>query len=107
MLEIQIAPLLKSTGLDRSKILKSYREAVTTARNGGMDVVLTSGANRPLGLRSAVAMAHIGILLGMDRAYADSAVTGLPLSIVERNMRKLTPGFVSDGIEVIQKGEEK
>jgi len=107
MLEIQIAPLLKSTGLNRSKILKSYREAVTTARDGGMDVVLTSGANQPMGLRSSVAMAHIGILLGMDRAYADRAVTNLPLSIIERNMRKLAPGFVSSGVEVIQKGDER
>jgi len=107
ILEIQIAPLLKSTGLNRSKILKSYREAVTTARDGGMDVILTSGASNPMGLRSSVAMAHIGILLGMDRAYADSAVTSLPLSIIERNMRKLQPGFVSSGVEIIQKGEEK
>jgi RNase P/RNase MRP subunit p30 len=106
MVEIQIAPLLKSTGLHRSKILKSYREAVSTARDGGMDIVLTSGACNPMGLRSSVAMAHIGILLGMDRAYADSSVTSLPLSIIERNMRKLQPDFVSSGVEVIQKGEE-
>lgn len=107
MLEIQIAPLLKSTGLNRSKIIKSYREAVSTARDGGMDIVLTSGACNPMGLRSSIAMAHIGILLGMDRAYADNSVTCLPLSIIEKNMRKLQPGFVSSGVEVIQKGEEK
>ena len=107
MLEIQIAPLLKSTGLNRSKILKSYREAVTTARDGGMNVILTSGASNPMGLRSSVAMAHIGILLGMDRAYADSAVSSLPMSIIEQNMRKLQPGFISSGVEVIQKGDEK
>jgi RNase P/RNase MRP subunit p30 len=107
MLEIQIAPLLKSSGLNRSKILKSYREAVSTARDGGMDIVLTSGACNPMGLRSSVAMVHIGILLGMDRDYADNSVTNLPLSIIERNMRKLQPGFVSSGVEVIQKGKEK
>ena len=107
MLEIQIAPLLKSIGLNRSKILKSYREAVTTARDGGMDVILTSGASNPMGLRSSVAMAHIGILLGMDRAYADSAATSLPLSIIKRNMKKLQPGFVNSGVEIIQKGDEK
>ena len=107
MLENQIAPLLNSSGLNRSKILKSYREAVSTARDGRMDVVLTSGTDQFMGLRSSVAMAHIGILLGMDRAYADSTVTSLPSSIIERNMRKLQPGFVSSGVEVIQKEEEK
>ena len=106
-LEIQIAPLLKSSGLNRSKILKSYRESVTTAMDAGMDVVLTSGAIHPMGLRSSVAMAHIGILLGMDRAYADSAASSLPMSIIERNMKKLQPGFVSSGVEILQKGEEE
>ncbi len=106
-LEIQIAPLLKTTGLNRSKILKSYREAVGTAREVGMDVVLTSGATYPMGLRSSVAMAHIGMLLGMDRAYADSSVSTIPMSIIERNMKKLQPEFVGDGIEILQKGEER
>jgi len=106
-LEIQIAPLLKTTGLNRSKILKSYREAVSTARDAGMDVVLTSGATHPMGLRSSVAMAHIGMLLGMNQAYAKSAVGTIPNSIVERNIKKLQPEFVSSGIEVLQKEEER
>lgn len=106
-LEIQIAPLLKSSGLNRSKILKSYRESVSTAMDAGMDVVLTSGAIHPMGLRSSVAMAHIGILLGMDRAYADSAASSLPTLIIERNMKKLQPGFVSSGVEILHKGAAK
>ena len=106
-LEIQIAPLLKTSGLNRSKILKSYRESVSTARDAGMDVVLTSGATHPMELRSSVAMAHIGILLGIDRAYAESAVSTIPMSIVERNVKKLQPEFVGNGIEILQKGEEK
>lgn len=106
-LEIQIAPLLKTSGLNRSKILKSYRESVSTAIDAGMNVVLTSGAIHPMGLRSSVAMTHIGMLLGMNRVYADSAVSGLPNLIIERNMKKLQPGFVSSGVEILQKGDEK
>ncbi|TFG29559.1 hypothetical protein EU528_09520 [Candidatus Thorarchaeota archaeon] len=106
-LEIQIAPLLKSTGLNRSKILKSYRESVRTATDAGMDVVLTSGAIQSMGLRSSVALAHIGILLGMERAYADSAVSSLPISIIEKNMKKLQPGFISNGVEIVHKGDER
>ena len=106
-LEIQIAPLLKTTGLNRSKILKSYREAVSTARDAGMDVVITSGATHPMGLRSPFAMAHIGILLGVDRAYAESAVGTIPMSIIERNMKKLQPEFVGSGIEILQKEEKR
>ena len=106
-LEIQIAPLLKLSGLNRSKILKLYRESVTTAMDAGMDVVLTSGAIHPMGLRSSVAMANIGILLGMDRSYADRAASDFPKSIIERNMKKLQPGFVNSGVEIIHKGEEQ
>ena len=106
-LEIQIAPLLKSAGLNRSKILKIYRESITTAMDAGMDVVLTSGAIHPMGLRSSVAMAHIGILLGMNRAYADSAASDFPKSIIERNIRKLQPSFVSSGVEIIHTGEKQ
>jgi len=106
-LEIQIAPLLKLSGLNRSKILKLYRESVTTAMDAGMDVVLTSGAIHPMGLRSSVAMAHIGILLGMDRSYADRAASDFTKSIIERNMKKLQPGFVNSGVEIIHKGEEQ
>ncbi len=105
-LEIQIAPLLKTSGLNRSKILKSYREAVSTARDAGMDVIITSGATHPLGLRSPATLAHIGILLGMDQAYAQSSARAIPMSIIERNMKKLQPEFVSNGIEIIQKEEE-
>jgi RNase P/RNase MRP subunit p30 len=105
-LEIQIAPLLKSSGLNRSKILKLYRESVSTAVDAGMNVVLTSGTSHPMGLRSSVAMAHIGILLGMERAYADNAVDEFPRMIVERNMKKLHPSFISSGIEIIKQGEK-
>ncbi len=102
-LEIQIAPLLKTSGLNRSKVLKSYRESVRTALDGGMGIVLASGTNHPLGLRSSVAMIHLGILLGMTRTEAEQAVIELPLSIIKQNLKKLQPGFVGDGIEVIHK----
>ena len=72
-----------------------------------MDIIVTSGATHPLGLRSSVAMVHIGMLLGMDRAYAESSVSTIPKSIIERNVKKLQPEFVSSGIEILQKGEEK
>jgi RNase P/RNase MRP subunit p30 len=75
--------------------------------DAGMRIVLTSGANRPMGLRSSVAMAHIGILLGMDRVYADKAVNEFPKAIIERNLTKIQPNFVSDGVEIIQRENEK
>ena len=106
-LEIQIAPLLRSSGLNRSKILKLYRECVTTAIDAGMNVILSSGATHPMELRSEIAMVHIGILLGMNREYAMKAVRELPKSIIEENLKKLQPNFISSGVEVIKQGEDR
>lgn len=103
-LEIQFAPLLESVGLSRSKIIKAYREAVETATNAGMSVVLSSGAKQAMHMRSAMAIRHIGVLLGMNSKYAETAVCKTPFDILERNQRRLSPEFIGDGVEIIQRG---
>ncbi|MFX1482465.1 MAG: RNase P subunit p30 family protein [Promethearchaeota archaeon] len=105
-LEIQFAPLLGSIGLERSKILKVYREAVERAINAGMPIILSSGARHPLGMRSAMAMRHIGLLLGMKSKFAETAVTKTPFEIMERNQRRFSPEYIDEGIEVVRRGGE-
>jgi len=104
-LEIQIAPLLHSSGLQRSRILKLYRETVATAVDAGMEVVISSGAVHPMGLRSPVAMVHIGMLLGIERKLAERAIQELPAHLIERSMKRRQPEFVSPGVEILR-GEE-
>ena len=100
-LEIQFAPLLDSIGLTRSKIIKTYRESVGIAKDSGMSVILTSGAKHPLHLRSAMAMRHIGQLLGMDSKYAEAVVSKTPFEILAQNKMKIDPKYVADGIEIM------
>ena len=104
-LEIQIAPLLQTSGLNRSKMLKIYREAIETARDNDMMIVLTSGARTPIELRSPVAMTHIGILLGLERSYAEKATDEFPSTIVLRNLKKLDPDYVTAGVELIKESK--
>jgi len=104
-LEIQAAPLLHSSGLQRSKILKMYRETVATAVDAEMGVVLSSGAAHPMELRSPVAMVHIGLLLGIERKLAENAIQELPTHLIERSMKRRQPEFVSPGVEILR-GEE-
>ena len=106
-LEIRFEPLLHLVGLNRSKVIKSFREAVTTAIDAGMQVILSSGATHPLHMRSPVAMQHLGELLGMTTKYAESAVRIAPLSIVERNRKRLDSGYVAEGVEVVRRGIKK
>jgi RNase P/RNase MRP subunit p30 len=105
-LEVQIAPLLSSTGLIRSRILKSYREAIITAIDANMGVVLSSGATYPMGLRSTVAMIHIGMLLGLEKRTAEQAVNEQPARIIEKNMKRMRPEYIRTGVEIRKGGND-
>ncbi len=106
-LEIQIAPLLGTSGLNRSKILKTYRVAMETAYDNGMMIVITSGAKMPMGLRAPVAMVHIGMLLGLEKTYAQKTIDDFPTIIVQRNLKKLDSNYVGAGVEIIRGSENR
>ena len=106
-LEIRFEPLLHLTGLNRSKVIKAYRESIRTAIDSGMQVILSSGALHPLHLRSARAIQHLGELLGMEPKYAENAINQAPLDIVERNRRRFSSDYVAEGVEILQRGTEK
>ncbi|MHA2358676.1 MAG: RNase P subunit p30 family protein [Candidatus Thorarchaeota archaeon] len=103
-LEIQFTPLLNLVGLNRSKIIKAFREAVEIATSAGMSIILSSGAKHPMQMRSTMAMRHIGLLLGMNSKYAETVVCKTPFEILERNLRRLGPEFIAEGVEIIQRG---
>jgi ribonuclease P/MRP protein subunit RPP1 len=105
-LEIPIRPLLRTSGLTRSKTLKVYREACRTATDAGMSVVISSGATEPIQLRSPRALRCIAHLLGMEDGLAKSAVIETPERIVATNLKRLRAEFVAPGIEVVERGDE-
>jgi len=104
-LEIPIAPLLTSSGLDRSKMLRVYRESVTTATHAGMRVVLSSGAIEPILMRAPSAMWFVGTLFGMDRRHSREAVYSVPDQIVAASEHKMRTESVSPGVEIVREGE--
>lgn len=106
-LEIRIEPLLFLAGLNRSKIIKIYRESVQTAIDSEMQVILSSGASHPLHMRSAMAIRYLGKLLGMESKYAENAINQAPLNLVERNRRRFSSEYVAEGVEILQRGTEK
>ncbi|MHA1905075.1 MAG: RNase P subunit p30 family protein [Candidatus Thorarchaeota archaeon] len=103
-LEISIAPLLDTSGLDRSRIIKVFRETVRIAVAGGMKIVLSSGSNEPIRLRAPSALQHIGLLLGLNIREAKEAVFDIPGQIVKRNEAKMSPDILSPGIEIVKRG---
>jgi RNase P/RNase MRP subunit p30 len=105
VLEILVAPLLETTGLDRSKIIKRYRECAQIAVASGMHVILASGASKPIQMRSPASLQYVGLLLGMDLAYMRKAVNDIPRDMLERNERNLSADFVARGVQIVQRGE--
>jgi len=104
-LEIPIAPLLETSGLDRSKVLKVYRESVATATSAGMNVVLSSCASEPILMRAPSAVWHIGILLGMDKQHSRETVYQVPDRILSLSERKRSSESITPGIEIVREDE--
>ena len=106
-LEIRFEPLLHLIGLNRSKVIKVHRESIRTAIDSGMQVILSSGATHPLHMRSAMAIQHLGELLGMESKYAENAINQAPIDIIERNRKRFSSDYVAEGVEILQRGTEK
>lgn len=101
-LEVNIVYLLQVSGLKRSRVLKSLRESIRTACRAGMRVVLSSGADSPLRMRSPTALEYIGSLLNINYTTTEKAIRNYPMEIVKRNVAKLGENFIAPGIELIE-----
>ena len=106
ILEIPVAPLLKSHGLDRSRIIKPIRETCKIAFNAGMKVALSSGSTLPIEMRSPTAFQHIGLLFGMDLQYWKKSIFEVPDQIIAQNQKKMDPSHIASGIELVR-GDDK
>ena len=103
-LEVPLRPLLKSSGLARSKVIKVFRENVQTAVGAKMQVVLSSGSTNVMSMRSPTAMRYVGLLIGLDWHYTKTAVHDGPQEIIDRNRKRLSPDFIAPGVEVVKRG---
>jgi RNase P/RNase MRP subunit p30 len=104
-LEISIAPLLGVSGLARSKVVKALRETTQTALDAGMPIVLSSGSDSPISMRSPRALCHVGLLLGLDWHGSEAAVYENPDRIFERNKKRLSVDYVGPGVEIVKRGD--
>jgi len=104
-LEVPLEPLLTSSGLTRSKVIKVFRENVQTAMGARMQVILSSGSKGVMSMRSPTAMQYVGLLLGLDWHHAKIAVHEGPQGIIDRNRKRLSPDFIAPGVEIVKRGE--
>ncbi len=104
-LEVSIGPLLGVSGLMRSRVFKVLRETTQTALDAGMPIVLSSGADSPINMRSPRALCNVGLLLGLDWHGSERAVYETPHRILEKNKNRLSPEYVGPGVEIVKRGE--
>ncbi|MFW9850729.1 MAG: RNase P subunit p30 family protein [Candidatus Thorarchaeota archaeon] len=100
-LEVCIAPLLTSIGLDRSRIIRSFHDSIVVALHAGMKIILTSGADLPIHMRSPVALRHIGMMLGLSRKEADDAILSNPKELVSQNIKRSSGDYIGPGVELL------
>jgi RNase P/RNase MRP subunit p30 len=71
---------------------------VENARHYDVPVVVSSGADEPLLMRGPRELAASMQLLGIGEEESLDMVSDVPRELVERNRRKLEPGYVSPGV---------
>ncbi len=99
-LEIQVGR--HATQLRARPVLAKLRDEVNIARSAGLNVVLTSGARRPVELRGPLDIAAVGCSLGLTPADSEAAVSTNPVTIVRANRQKLSPTHVELGVKLVR-----
>jgi len=106
-LEVDVAPLLAEWGYRRVNLLSYLRRMTIIAKKGHMPIILSSGASEPMSLRTAEDYCSLAYLFGMELHDARQAFSWASKSIVEQNRRKLSPDFVTPGVYVVRRGNER
>ena len=100
-LEIELAPILQLTTFSRIRLLSRLMHEVATAQRNKIPIILSSGATDPHLMRSAYDYTALASLFDLPMSAALKALSETPLTMVERNRKKLSPGYVAPGIHVV------
>lgn len=105
-LEINMSPLLYLSGQPRINLLRVLRREVLIARKYGVPIVISSGASKPSILRRPEDYMYLAYLIDLDPKSAKQALSDNPISIVERNRRKLGEDYVCPGVYIVRRGKD-
>ena len=101
-LEIDMAPLLFLTGFPRIRFLSSLRKEVALAEKSNVPIVISSGATDASLLRGPHDYGALATLFDLSMSLALRGFSENPLSILERNRKKLSPSYVAPGLFVVR-----
>ena len=100
--EIDMASILSSYRFPRIRLLSSLRKEVAVARKFDIPITISSGASDKNLLRSPHDYVALASLFDLPTSHALQALSEYPLSIIERNKRKLSPNYVAPGVRIVE-----
>jgi len=77
-------------------------DLILAAQRKHLPLVVSSGASDMLSMRSPRDMAAIASVFGLEDARALDAVSSIPFSIAEKNLKKHFPRYISEGVEMVR-----
>jgi len=101
--EVNVVDLLSDdlTVVSMPRLLR-MSNLILAAQRKHLPLVVSSGASDMLSMRSPRDMAAIVSAFGLEEARALDAVSNIPLSIVERSMKKHVPRYIAEGVEMVR-----
>lgn len=99
--ELNIADLLRNESSAESDLVRAIN-LIADAQRKHMPLVASSGATDPFSLRAPRDMAAVLSVLGLEPSSAVDAVSDRPHSIIQRNLERREPDFISDGIKMVR-----
>jgi len=105
-LEVDMSPLLRLQGFQRSRLLSFLRRETLIAKKSHVPIVLSSGASTASLLKKPQDYAFLSYLFGLDFSEAMRGFSENSRTIVDRNRKKLSPNHVAPGVYIIRRGED-
>lgn len=102
-IEINMSAILRLKNYARIQLLSSLRKDVAIANKFHVPIVISSGETDPLLLRSPQEYASLASLFNIKPVTALDTVSKHPMTVVERNRRKLSSDYVAQGIRVVRR----
>jgi ribonuclease P/MRP protein subunit RPP1 len=99
---LTLRPLLHSRGPRRVRLLSDLRANLDLARKYDVSLVLSSDAMSCFDLRSPMEALALAEVCGLEEEEALEAMTTMPEKIISKN--RPGPGFIREGIEVLEEG---
>lgn len=100
-LEINISDILRVGPPQSARLISVMRGEVENARRRGVPVIVSSGADSPMLMRSPRELLALLDLLSVEEGEGREMISRNPLMILERNRGKMTSGFVAPGVRVV------